>query len=476
MAVNHIFHPGGHTTLMPGGSLTYSNTRAGGEQDQSALYAQPGQFAHAIGKPFDGFGMGMSGVAGGMGQVGAGMGNAISGHSQAMAGHSGAIANNYNAYAGGNAALANALANERSSAYGAMAQGEAARQLAAGNIANQSLAAYGGMGNAAMSAWAQNQSSYNQALQNMFTGNQTAASQLGQSRNQALSKLGEATSSLGMGLGAAGVIGNVDFGMGGMGGGGMGFDAMGPDGRVASGSYSGGMGGMGGMNGGGSRGPGPEFAGTSDRSFGLLDSLRGDVMDNTFLDNLENARRDGFNRLDQQHYSSRTQPFDFMGTAFNDIQNLARPGYDATRQGMDQLYGNLNANRADFSEFTRNMRDGFGTSSQDLRDNAGRMSSDFQSGMRSMDGVLGGLSGLSDTLGSGLNSTQTAIRDLFDNSLGNMRVFQSPLQRAQATQAERDFLSRTQLQDGISAAENRLLPGSNLDRMRQQLLSFPKRS
>jgi hypothetical protein len=402
-----------------------------GDGGQSSLFAQPGQFANAFANAFGGYGQGMAGVAGGMGQLGMGMGNAIGGHSQGLAGHSGAIANNYNAFAGGNAAIANALANERSSAYGAMSQAEAARQLAAGNIANQALASYGGMGNAAMAAWAQNQSAYNQALQNMFTGNQLATSQLGQSRNQALAGLGDSASSLGRGLAAAGVIGNVDFGMGGMGGGGMGFEATGPGGQVASGSFGGGMG-MGGMSGGGSRGPGPEFAGTADRSFGMLDSLRGNVMDNTFLDNLENARQEGFNRLDQQHYTSRTMPFDFMGTAFNDLQNLARPGYAATRQGMDQLYGNINANRADFSDFTRALQGGFDTSSQDLRDNAGRMSTDFQSGMGQMGSVLGGLQGVASNLGSGLSSTQSAIQDLFGNTLGNMPVFQSPLQRQQA--------------------------------------------
>jgi hypothetical protein len=431
----------GTTTLLPGNSGSISHFMmpggGGGDSGSGTLFAQPGQFANAFSNAYGGYGQGMAGVAGGMGQLGMGMGNAIGGHSQGLAGHSGAIANNYNAFAGGNAAIANALANERSNAYGAMSQAEAARQLAAGNIANQALASYGGMGNSAMAAWAQNQSSYNQALQNMFTGNQLATSQLGQSRNQALAGLGDSASSLGRGLAAAGVIGNVDFGMGGMGGGGMGFEATGPGGQVASGSFGGGMG-MGGMSGGGSRGPGPEFAGTADRSFGLLDSLRGNVMDNTFLNNLERARQEGFDRLDLQHYTSRAMPFDFMGTAFNDLQNLASPGYAATRQGMDQLYGNINANRADFSDFTRALQGGFDTSSQDLRDNAGRISDDYRFGMDRLDGVLGGLRGVADNLGTGLNSTQDAIQRLFRNTLGNMPVFQSPLQRQQDQWALQD--------------------------------------
>jgi hypothetical protein len=441
---------GGRSSLVPWGLS---------DNGMGALMQQPGQFANAFGNAFNGFGQGMAGVAGGMGQVGMGMGSAVGGHSQAMAGHSGAIANNYNAFAGGNAAIASALANERSNAYGAMSQAEAARQLAAGNIANQSLAAYGGMGNAAMAAWAQNQSSYNQALQNMFTGNQLAASQLGQSRNQALSGMADAASSLGRGLAAAGVVSDMNFGLGGGGGGGggMGFEATGPGGPVASGSYDG-TGGFsfGDMSGGGSRGPGPEFANTSGRAFGALDTLRNDLMDNTFLNNLEAARRDGFNRLDQQHYTSRTQPFDFIQTAFGDIQDLARPGYAATRQGMDQLYGNINANRADFSDFTRALQGGFDTSSQDLRDNAGRMSADFQSGMGQMGSVLGGLQGVASNLGSGLSSTQDAIKDLFGNTLGNMDVFQGPAQQAKARREAQQLNLQYALQDRVRGVQDSL--------------------
>jgi hypothetical protein len=43
-----------------------------------------------------------------------------------------------------------------------------------------------------------------------------------------------------------------------------------------------------------------------------------------------------------------------------------------------------------------------------------------------------GIGGLGSQLSSGLSSTQGAIQDLFKNTLGNMDVFQSPLQRQQA--------------------------------------------
>lgn len=411
---------------------------------QDALFAQPGQFAQAIGNTMNGVGQGTAGIGQGMGQVGAGMAQAAGMHSGALGNLGNAVANNYGSFSTGNAGIANALANERSAAYGAMSQGEAARQLAAGNIANQALAAYGGMGNAAMNAWGVNQASYNQALQNMFTGNQMAVSQLGQSRNQALSGLGDSTTQLGRGLAAAGVLGNADFGMGG----GSGFSATSPSGSVASGSYGGG-----GMSGAATSGVGPEFGGITDRSFGGLDSLRGDINAPTFLDNLESARQDGFDRLDAQHYSSRSMPFDALRDSAGALQSLAAPGYSALRQGMDQLYGNVNANRADFSPFQRDLRYGFDQSSQDLREVGDRMSRDFGTGMNQAGGALSSLAGLGNTLQSTASSTQAGISDLFRNSLGNMAVFQSPLQRAQAKREAALFNERARLEDRMRSVQ-----------------------
>lgn len=441
---------------------------------QEALFAQPGQFATAIGNTMNGVGQGMAGIGQGMGQVGAGMAQGTGMHSGALANLGGAVANNYGAFSTGNAAIANALANERAAAFGAMAQGEAARQLAAGNIANQALASYGGMGNAAMNAWGVNQASYNQALQNMFTGNQMAVSQLGQSRNQALAGLGDSTSQLGRGLAAAGVLGNVDFGMGG-GGGAGGFSATSPSGPVASGSYGGGLG-SGGMSGSAARGVGPEFGGIADRAFGGVDSLRGDISAPTFLDNLESARQDGLGRLDSQHYSSRSMPFDALRDSAGALQSLAAPGYSALRQGMDQMYGNINANRADFSPFTRALQGGFNTSSEDLRGVGDRMSRDFSSGMSQAGGAMKALSGLGNTLQSTAANTQRGVSDLFRSSLGNMEVFQSPLQRAQSQREANLFNERARLEDRLRGVERSLVSKPNstffqnrAEKLREQL-------
>lgn len=421
----------GTTTLMPrnSGSVTHYPV-SGQAQGLDTLYAQPGQFANAMGNAFGGYGQGMGGVAQGYGGLGSGLGTAMSGQSQGLAGMGQAIAGNYGQFAQGNAQIAQALASERANAYNAMSMSEAARQSAAGNVANQALASYGSLGNSAMAAWAQNQSAYNQALQNMFAANQMSAGQLGQSRNQALSNLGSSVASLGGRLGAANVIANMDLG----GGGGMGFEATGPQGLVASGSF-GGTGG--GLSGSGGRGPGPGLAGVTDQGFGALDALRRDINDNTFLNTLEQARREGMGQLDAQHYSSRSMPFDQLSRSFNDFQTMAGQGYSALRQGMDQFYGNLNDNRADFSPFTQALQSGFDTSSRDLRDMGGRMSDDYRAGLGEMRNLSSGLGRIGTQLTSGMSNVQKGIRDLFDNSLGNMALFQNPAQQQSAAQQRR---------------------------------------
>jgi hypothetical protein len=428
MTAQHIFHPGGNSTITPGGRITHWAPQGGGggESGLNALFSQPGQFANAYANTYGSYAGGMGSVAGALGQIGGALGSQFKG----LSGAGDAIANNFGHFGGAQAAFANAQANERAAAFGAMSQAEAARQLAAGNIANQKLAAYGGMGNSAMAAWAQNQSSYNQALQNMSAANQMAVSQLGQSQNQALSGLGDSTARLGRGLAAAGAIGNIDFGMG---GGGQGFEVTGPNGMVASGSF-GGDPGAGGSRGGGA----PELSNISDRSFGALDTLRSDVMNPSFLDNLENSRRDGFDRLDAQHYSSRNAPFDMLRSSVDDLQQLSSPGYSALRQGMDQFYGNVNANRADFSEYPRALERAFNTSSQDLRDHGGQLIQEYRTGLGPVADVLSELRNVRGGLGGGMTTTQGQIKDLFKNSLGKMPVFQSPLQRQQDLWAVQD--------------------------------------
>jgi len=66
------------------------------------------------------------------------------------------------------------------------------------------------------------------------------------------------------------------------------------------------------------------------------------------------------------------------------------------------------------------------------------------------------LRGVADGLNSGLSSTQGSINRLFQNTLGNMPVFQSPLQQAQAQRAAQEFNRQNSLQDRIRSVENSL--------------------
>jgi hypothetical protein len=298
--------------------------------------------------------------------------------------------------------------------------------MASGNIANQALAGYGALGNAAMNAWGQNQLAYNQALSNMFTANQGAVSQLGQSRNQALSGLGASTANLSRGLAAADAIG-------GMGSPGDSFLATSPQGRVASGSYGAGM------------SPGYAASMSGQAGMGAMDQLRQDVMDSSVLDNLTAGRDQGMGQLDAQHYSSRNAPFTTFQDSLAGFRQLAGDGYGQLGGGMSQFYGNMNANRADFSPMLRDASQGYYTSANDIRQTGGRMSDDYRYGMdqaaavipelrrvgdnlgAGAGGIMSGAAGMMgsalDSLNTGMEGTQSAISGLWDNTLGGMGFF-----------------------------------------------------
>jgi hypothetical protein len=305
------------------------------------------------------------------------------------------------------------------------------------NMGQSAAAAFGAMSPAVanVSGAASNAFGANaQALAAMQGSNQMATSQLGQSRNQALAGLGGSMAQLGTGLGGASQVSNVNLGFGGSGGGGGGFRASSPSGPVASGSFSG-FGGGGDMGGSSYRGPGPEFAGIANRSFAGMGGLQGGVMDSSVLSDLSSGNAMGMNRLgrsydaargqvdegytnlnrsfadtnrmldqgsqaiDAQHASSRSMPMDMFQNSFGNFRQLAGDGYGQLMGGMNQFYGNVNANRANFAPMVNNARDGFFSSSRDLRNLGGRMSGDFRSGLTQAAGVGQGLGNLTQSLG-----------------------------------------------------------------------------
>jgi hypothetical protein len=221
--------------------------------------------------------------------------------------------------------------------------------------------------------------------------------------------------------------------------------------------------------------------------FGQLSSLRNDMMDNSFLQNLEASRVDGLNRLGRSHADARNAPFDQLRSSVDDLRALSAPGYSALQQGMDQFYGNVANNRSDLSPSLSSLSSGFNTSSNDIRNMRGDMARAFDGGMSIAGGALSGLGdvgaglqgsagalgntlrggmtdfggqltsgigglggalqsgmagfgdqlgstlgGFGNQLGAGFGSTQDAIAGLWGNSMGNLPMFQTPLQQQQA--------------------------------------------
>lgn len=373
---------------------------------------------------------------------GQGFGNLANAHaqntqavSQGISGLGNAFANAYGSMAGGMGSIANAMANERSNFYTSNAMAEAARQQALGNLSTAALNSYGGAANSAMGAWAQNQNAYNQAMSGLGMSNQTGLSGYGASRNQALGQLGQSYANLGGKLaGASALQGmNLDFGGGGSGGG---FSATGPNGPIASGSYGGSA-----PSGGGVRFSGSDIGQQMRPAFEGLDSLRKDAMAGDITGGMNSNLQDGYNRLDMQHYTSRNMPSQMLGQTLSGLLQLGNQGYGSIGRGMDQYYAVQNdpRNKNDYSGVLDRLSSGYDQARADIRPLADRISSAFTD---SSSGI-GALSGpLKDIYNNAMSGATGALGGLFNSSLANLELFQSPVQRL-AREREAEVLRRS---------------------------------
>lgn len=327
-------------------------------------------------------------------------------YSQGLGSLGQSYANAYGAYNAGLASMMNARANESSARYGANAMAEAARQASLGTLGASALGAYGGAANSALGAWASNQAAYNNALSQMHQADQMSASQLGQSANAANASVARAR------IGANALAG---LNLGG-GGGGGGFAATGPGGGIASGSYSAPAAGGGGSFSGGGFGGGRFGGGGSDggsEGRGALSGLR------------SNAAQ-AAQRLDSQHMSSRTMPSDLLGQTLTGLQGLMGGAAKHIGAGMDQYYENARFNEAPYQQMADQMSRGY--------DTAG-----------------GQLGGVQRDLGGGFQAANTGIRGLWDSTLGNLPMFQSPAQRLQNARDAQNLQRRFDAQDAEMA-------------------------
>lgn len=324
------------------------------------IWSQPANFGNTMGNVY-------GNMAGTVGQQGGNYADSYGNFQAGMGSLGNNAANNYASYSQGLQGLA-----AGQDPYAANSAAEAARQVAIGNIGSGALGAYGSAMNSALGAYGLQQQAYNLAMGQAIGGNQSALSALGQSRNNALSNLGNAYAALGgtaAQLGGAGLgasqFSQIDtssdqfarnrqqtdatssdyanmYGDGGGGYGGGGFNASGPGGTIASGSYGGYGGGgygMGGWRDGSSvsSGSSESEAGKSDRAsqytgpqmdafnaalaagmagintgFGGIDGARNSAMDTGDRDALMAGYNTGvgaLNRANEGYYDPATDQY-----------------------------------------------------------------------------------------------------------------------------------------------------------------------
>jgi len=355
---------------------------------------------------------------------------------QGMSGLGNSYAGAYGGLAAGLGNLAQAQANERSNFYTSNAMVETARQNALSNMSTAALAGYSGAANSAMGAWAQNQNAYNQALTGLGQSNQTGLSAYGASRNAALGQMAKPFSDLGGKLAAAGAIGNLNLG-----GAGGSFNASGPGGPVASGTYGGGGGG------------GASFAPNADSAYAGLNSLREAAMAGDITGGMNANLREGYNRLDAQHMSSRDMPSQMLGQTLSGLMALGNRGYGEIRGGMNQFYGTQNdpRNRGDYSGILASLTGGYRDALGSLSPLAGRMSDAFEKSNTGIGGVSGQLKDLMSGSSSNYGQAMGALGGLFENSLGKLGLFKTPLELAKQDREVDLYNRRNQLTDQLAS-------------------------
>jgi hypothetical protein len=280
----------------------------------------------------------------------------------------GTLSDNYGNYSQGMSGAYQGYAGAMGNAFNAMANQSGSMYGANAMAEAARMGALGNIGSAGLGAYG---SSTNAAMdawaRNQQAYNQSAAT-MHMANQSGLSNFGAADVNA---RSRAAIAASL---MGGMGGGMDGtFSADGLGGPVASGSFSGSGGGYGGGRGGGGGG-----------------------INSTMQAELARQSDAGRAQLDNQHYSSRGMPSQMMDQGLAGLMALSGQSMGAIGQGMNQFYGN--------------------------QQQAGNQSD--------MNSVLAGLSRqLRSTQGdltSGMGDSNNRIEGLFNNSLGNLQMFQSP--------------------------------------------------
>jgi hypothetical protein len=441
-----------------------------------------------------------------------GMGNALAAqygsNAMAEAARQGAVGNIGSAALGAYGSAANSAM--QAWANNQMAYNKSAADMHAANASNMGMygqsrnnalaslgAAYGGIGQANIAANA--------------IGDETSSSgQNASQRNKQVS-----TNSSNQGSNKQADLNSL-FGGGGFGGGGDTFSAFGPGGSLASGSY-GGLSGAPGFGGSGTGGGGinatssgsstgtnnidnssdsSSFANYSKRrgpggggeaALQGLDNLRQSVMSADIPNRLDTLAAVGRQQLDDQHYSSRQMPSQMLGQALSGLTSLGDTAYSHANNGMNQFYSSQpsvssisNAGSAamgSLGSLISGIGGGVGNlgSYYDAQDKAskgdlyGRILDDMKSGY----GTAGGqLRGVQRDLSGGYRAANDQVSNLWDNSLGNLDLFQSPLQAAQKQRAADLYSRGNQLRDQVWNWQNSAFP-TMAESFRNKLNTMP---
>lgn len=150
-------------------------------------------------------------------------------------------------------------------------------------------------------------------------------------------------------------------------------------------------------------------------TFGGLRGLRDSITNSPVLAALSQNYGASLGALRDSYNASRNDPRRMMGDALAGLSGLNAMNLAASGSGMDQFYRNANSiSSVPFDQYRNDLNSGFGA------------------------------------LGSRLGATQSGIRQLYDDSVGNLDVFQTP---AQMVNRERD---RARAQDALDAERRRV--------------------
>ena len=266
--------------IAPWGANTAKDyaTAVGGQ-----IAGAPGQFAQTLGGMYDSYNKGYGS------------------YNQGLASLGNSYAQNYAAMAGGVGGIANALGNTWNNAQAqnqSASAAEAARQAAVSNLGTAAMMNYGNVAGQGLQAWAQNQNGYQKALSDLGGSNQSAVSQLGVGRYNALAGLGKSASALGIGQAVAGAIPSLA----------MGDTASAPSAPGGGEGYS------------------------------MLSGLRGDINNGRELDSLNNNYYSSLGSLNGDQAVARNMPRTMVNDAYGAMRDFNTLNLGASARGMDQFY------------------------------------------------------------------------------------------------------------------------------------------